>query len=267
MNVDTVFDLVAGGDRTGIESLLRGGREPARARRVTDGATPLHFAARYGHPDIAELLLDAGAEVDARTQADEGARTPLHDAYESGNDDVTEVLLSRGADYDIAVAAARGDFDRVGELLAVDPAAVNDDSTGLSPLGWAGYGQDPEMVPFLIEHGAVLGDEICCPCGTGNVAMLEVFLEAGADPNELFRTNGARPLHAAVAMNYTNRNTGVVERLLAAGANVNGTAVDGVTTPLALARRRQAELDPRMNPVRFDGYQEIIDLLSSHSAR
>ena len=33
-----------------------------------NGLTPLHIAAHYGHVDIAELLLDRGADTDARAR-------------------------------------------------------------------------------------------------------------------------------------------------------------------------------------------------------
>ena len=33
-----------------------------------NGLTPLHIAAHYGHVDIAELLLNRGADTDARAR-------------------------------------------------------------------------------------------------------------------------------------------------------------------------------------------------------
>ncbi|MBD0866017.1 MAG: ankyrin repeat domain-containing protein [Rhodobacteraceae bacterium] len=43
--------------------------------RTNDGETPLHKAAWFGRPNIAAALLDAGADPDAR---DEKGYTPLH---------------------------------------------------------------------------------------------------------------------------------------------------------------------------------------------
>lgn len=122
------------------------------------------------------------------------------------------------------------------------------------------------MVPFLLEHGADLNDEICCPCGTGNLAILQAFLDAGADPDGLSDGWQGRPLHVAVAMRYTTRNTGAVEALLDAGADIEGTAGDGTTTPLALARRKQAEAEGA-DQDRSDGYAAIIALLEAGGAR
>lgn len=62
-----------GGHRETIEMLLRriGGGE-ALAGRATDGATPLHFAYRLGDQKMIALLLNAGADAEARTT--DGAR-------------------------------------------------------------------------------------------------------------------------------------------------------------------------------------------------
>ena len=45
--------------------------------KSSDGSTPLHEAARSGRKEIAELLIDKGAEVNAK---EDGGMTPLHPA-------------------------------------------------------------------------------------------------------------------------------------------------------------------------------------------
>lgn len=57
----------------------------------------LHFCASWGFTDMARLLIDSGAEVDAR---DETGRTALHISASSGYDAVTDVLLDAGAEVD-----------------------------------------------------------------------------------------------------------------------------------------------------------------------
>jgi Ankyrin repeats (3 copies)/Ankyrin repeats (many copies) len=74
------------------------------------GATPLSWAATGGHKNVATLLLARGALVNARTRADEtsvhpAAETPLHLAAASGNKEMVALLLARGAD----VNARNGD--------------------------------------------------------------------------------------------------------------------------------------------------------------
>jgi ankyrin repeat protein len=48
-----------------------------------DGATPLHWAAKNGHKDVAEVLLDSEADVDAKEST--YTATPLHMAAEEGH--------------------------------------------------------------------------------------------------------------------------------------------------------------------------------------
>lgn len=263
MERDTFLGAVIKGDEDAIGAALR--VEPELARLSTDdGTTPLHLATRHGWVGVAEMLLAAGADVDARTSGEE-RRTALHDSYEFGQDAVTRLLLERGAEYDINVAAARGDFERVRTILTESPELVNDDSTGLRPLGWAGYGQDPNMVTFLVIHGADLDDELCCPCATGNTAILQAFLDAGADPDVLSDGWQARPLHVAAAMPYSTDSTAVVRMLLAAGADPEALAADGTSTPLDLAKRKQAECDPLTDKARHVGYESVIALLEAET--
>lgn len=56
--------------------------------------TPLHIASRLGNVDIAMLLLQHGADVDAVTK---DSYTPLHIAAKEGQDEVAAVLLEHGA--------------------------------------------------------------------------------------------------------------------------------------------------------------------------
>ncbi|MCA1596180.1 MAG: ankyrin repeat domain-containing protein [Chloroflexi bacterium] len=57
--------------------------------------TPLHMAARRGNAAIAEILLDSGADIEAK---DTGGETPLRRAVNCRQESVVRLLLSRGAD-------------------------------------------------------------------------------------------------------------------------------------------------------------------------
>ncbi len=60
-----IFAAVQAGDARLVRDVLR--REPAAvAARDADGATPLHYATGAGFREIVELLLEAGADVNAR---------------------------------------------------------------------------------------------------------------------------------------------------------------------------------------------------------
>ncbi|HYO84151.1 MAG TPA: ankyrin repeat domain-containing protein [Bryobacteraceae bacterium] len=59
-------------------------------------ATPLHLAAEAGHLEIARALIDAGADVNARSG--ETSQTPLHFAARAGQVEMAKLLLVHGAD-------------------------------------------------------------------------------------------------------------------------------------------------------------------------
>lgn len=268
MEPTTIVQAIVDGDLDLVATALAA--EPGLARAVVgavdgDGATALHLAARRGHRDLVCALLDAGADIDARTTEPAGNRSALHDSYEHGQLAITDLLIERGADYDINVAAARGDVARVDAIIAVEPSLVDDDSTGLRPLGWAGYGQDPAMVGHLLERGATLGDELCCPCATGSTAIIRAFLNAGADPNLLSPSWRARPLHVTVAMPHSTDSTDALELLLAEGADPGLPAADERTTALDLANRLLAECDPATEPARHRGLVSMIAVLERAS--
>ena len=59
-----------------------------------EGWTPLHAAIDGGHIDIANLLLDHGANVDTMNIYGD---TPLSTATQEGQEELVEELLARGA--------------------------------------------------------------------------------------------------------------------------------------------------------------------------
>ncbi len=66
------------------------------------GMSPLHLAARQGHLDVANALLDAGADVNQRAAGDQ--TTPLLIATINGQFDLAKQLLDRGANPNLAQA-------------------------------------------------------------------------------------------------------------------------------------------------------------------
>lgn len=60
-----------------------------------DGYTPLHRAAYTNNVDIARILIQYGANVDARTEYE---WTPLHSAVKWSNAECAAFLLQHGAD-------------------------------------------------------------------------------------------------------------------------------------------------------------------------
>ncbi len=72
--------------------------------RDSDGWTALMYAAKSGHDDIIQLLLDAGATVDIENDAKE---TALHLASTYGRTQVVRLLLEADADFTVVDASGR----------------------------------------------------------------------------------------------------------------------------------------------------------------
>ena len=88
-----IFAAAIQGDTARIEVLLAGNRSLVSALS-SDGWTPLHLAAFFGKLDAARLLLNKGAEVNARsTNAMENM--PLHAAAAGRHADVVKLLVEK----------------------------------------------------------------------------------------------------------------------------------------------------------------------------
>ena len=120
------------------------------ARRLTlRAATLLHVAAEYGNVEAAKLLLDCGADVNARATVDEsgvGGQTPIFHAVTQYGDwglPVAQLLMERGADLSVR-AKLPGHYERPGEVVEC------------TPLGYALRfpGGENKTVTILRERGA-----------------------------------------------------------------------------------------------------------------
>lgn len=100
-----IIDAVQQGDAARVAGLL--GAHPELARAAGEhGKTALHWAAELDRVEIASLLIDAGADLGARTS---WGATPLDWAAVMGAARVGELLLSRGAGgLTLVVAAGLG---------------------------------------------------------------------------------------------------------------------------------------------------------------
>jgi hypothetical protein len=111
--------------------------DPARVHeRGGDGQTPLHFARSRA---VADLLLDAGADIDARDvdHRSTPAQWMLDRTRGAGRFELARHLVNRGASADIFLAAALGSTDTVRRMLEAD--------RGLLDLrtGQGEYGEQP----------------------------------------------------------------------------------------------------------------------------
>jgi uncharacterized protein len=139
-----IFEAAAFGDLDVASELLAEDRERVEARSG-DGFQPLHLAAFFGQTDAARLLLARGAPCDAPGTG-WMTGTPLIAASAGSHAAIVAMLLEAGANPNarqrhgftpLHSAAQNGDVASVEALLAAgaDPTATNDD--GATPLALA----------------------------------------------------------------------------------------------------------------------------------
>jgi ankyrin repeat protein len=158
-----VAEAAMAGDKTAVRALLKQGIDVNAAQG--DGMTALHWAARRGDVELAQMLLYAGANVRATTRL--GAYTPLIMAAQVGSAALIDTLLKAGADAKAAttngttplmLAAASGNADAVTLLLdnGADPNA-KESARGETALMFAANFNRVDTMKTLIGKGAEIG--------------------------------------------------------------------------------------------------------------
>jgi uncharacterized protein len=148
-----------------VRMLIHAGADP-NAAIGGDGETPLHWAASTDDVDVADVLIDAGAALEARGGSIVGG-TPLDNAVGYGCWHVARRLVERGAPVDkLWHAAALGMLARLNDMLAAEPppsAEAIDNAFWQACHGGQrraaelllGRGADPSWIPDYAE-GSVL---------------------------------------------------------------------------------------------------------------
>ena len=149
-------------------------RTEGRAGDTDPGETPLHYAASSDDADVAEALIEGGADIEA---PDGSIGAPLDNAVGYGCWHVARLLVTRGARVDKAWhAAALGMLGRLEAILADDPPA--------------------EVVSQAFWHA----------CAGGQRRAAEYLLSRGADLNWEPHYAHATPLDAAGGLSTQQEN-------------------------------------------------------------
>jgi L-ascorbate metabolism protein UlaG (beta-lactamase superfamily) len=89
-----IHDAVRAGDLARVKALVAGSPKVVNEKDAR-GRTPLHIASQAARCEIADFLLDSGADVNA---ADDLGQMPLHLAAAAGQMETVDLLLAKGAD-------------------------------------------------------------------------------------------------------------------------------------------------------------------------
>ena len=159
-----LFDAITRGNDELVRQLLEQGSDPDKRQ---DTATALTIAAIWGQPQVATVLLEAGADVNAQN---EDGGTALHGAVFFGRVDVVRVLLDyqvdvtirnnkgeKATDYVTAPFTQElgGAVDYIAALMPID-VRQHDVRNSLPEMAAvlkveAGGGQDREKIPSLSD--------------------------------------------------------------------------------------------------------------------
>jgi ankyrin repeat protein len=225
-----------------IDQLRRMLRDnPALAgARGGDGKTPLHFARTV---EIAELLLQNGADVNARDVDHESA--PAQHLIGERND-VVRYLVSHGSETDLFLAAALGDLELAKRLLAAAPNCIRmrvnaehfpmkDPRAGGTIYQWTlGFNISPHEVARKFGHETILNlllehtpaeVRLLVSCWMGDEQTVHNLL--AAEPSIATRLTPSENRELADAAR--NNNTRAVQLMLEVGLPVTSGGQHGGT--------------------------------------
>lgn len=211
-----LYDAVYNNDLEEVKRLIAAG-EDVNAKEEISARIPLLVAAAMGHVKVAALLIENGADVNAK---ENNGFTPLHRAAAKDHVKVAALLIEKGADVN-----------------------AKDEIQGNTPLHTAAFDGHLDMATLLIKNGADVNSKssygftpLHRAAAKGLVAVVELLINKDAKVNA--KTDiGDTPLHLAAAKGHVK----VAALLIGNGANVNAKNNDGFT-PLHNACRDHVEL-------------------------
>jgi hypothetical protein len=286
---ESAAQAIVSGDVATLERLLRQHPDLARARSTREHrATLLHYVSANGvegyrqlspknSAQIARILLDAGAEVDAEATVYGSGCTPLGlvatsapPAIAGVQQDVIEVLLQHGARTDRPGLAGH-DHRLVRACLANgQPGAaayLADRGAPLDLSGAAGLGRLDVVRDFFDETGRLepsatpsqLAEAFSMACGYGRAKVVQFLLERGVEVDAELRDHGAG--HTGLHVAAFHGHADVVSVLLRHGARVDAIDKTWGTPPLLWALTGWDRKRAKTNP-----YHEVVAQLVAAGA-
>lgn len=248
---DRLYQAIHNDDLAALRGLLKTSNSNVKDQRET---TPLMYAAAYGSLKAMKILIESGADVNAKNAFEATALMWCANDLEK-----TRLLLDKGANANakskqgrtplMVAAAGNGASEIVKMLLAKGADVSARDHSKSSALLDALDANDNASIRMLIDAGADLnvrsesGDTpLMIASSYGNVEAMRELLSKGADVNAVSAPetdhvkNGPIALGNFTALMYSAPFGGrqAVQVLLDAGAKVNVQDVRGMT-PLMLA--------------------------------
>ena len=235
-----VADAAMNGDVETVRALLAGGADVNAAQG--DGMTALHWAAFQDDHTLAQLLLEAEADVAAATRV--GAITPLSLAASNGSTAMIEALVAAKASVNIPTptgatplmaAATSGSVDAV-QVLLDHNAFVNarETANGQTALMFAAWENRADVIRRLVERGAHTG------LTSWVVSMNEPRLDNDGNPVPARRTRvpGANSVMGGMtALLFAARDGHLeaVRALVESGTNIDQVAGGDGSSPMVIA--------------------------------
>ena len=209
MKTDELFDAIRRDDPAAVAALLDD--DPALLGATSHDITPILFAVYYGHPEMARLFTERGAELSPAELAALGDRRAL---------DADPGFYSKDGFPLLGLAIFFRHPDLARELIArgADVNARARNTQRVMPVHAAASVNDVETMRLLLDHGADV---------------------------DARQQMGYTPLHAAA----TNGNQPLVELLLARGADPRATSDDGKTAAELAESRGHAQLAERLRVI------------------
>jgi ankyrin repeat protein/catechol 2,3-dioxygenase-like lactoylglutathione lyase family enzyme len=189
-----------------VRLLLEHGADP-NARETGDNTYPLHWAAAHGHLEVVRALLDAGGDVHGLGDVHEGDVIGWATLGEQGNlhREVVALLIERGARHHIFSAMASGDLDLIRRVVRDNPEALNRRRSRFerrqTALHFAISRQRYDILDLLIELGADFEAEDM----NGETALAFAMLHGDREAMSRLHAAGAKQPKAIDTSNFREK--------------------------------------------------------------